>query len=364
MGNKRRIAETDRLLLRRYQEEDLGDLFEYLSDQEVVKYEPYRPLTLEEVKENLKWRISTEEMVAVELKASHKMIGNVYLGKRDFEALELGYVFHRDYWGRGYAEESCRALIEQAFAGGIHRIYAECDPDNERSWKLLERLGFRREAHFRENVYFWKDKAGKAIWKDTYIYAKVASSLAYHVEENLVLVHYCHPNCKPFQNIMRLSEENAFLLAERLAKENPETTAFYRFADFSNYYPLRRKTDQHLYDNFSRLGGKPKEKHPLSFVLQGCDYLEHWFGNGMVYKINLSEIPSDSISFSLGDSCAQYGKTGEIRLLTKEQLLEQIRDFDGSIEDFMDYVVEHYSYIEAQLWDDTIILEQNFDEQK
>lgn len=173
MGNKKILAETERLLLRRYQEEDLQDLFEYLSDQEVVKYEPYQPLTLEEAKENLKWRISTEEMVAVELKASHKLIGNVYLGKRDFEALELGYVFHRNYWGNGYAEESCRALMKQAFADGIHRIYAECDPDNERSWKLLERLGFRREAHFRENVYFWKDEEGRAIWKDTYVYAKL-----------------------------------------------------------------------------------------------------------------------------------------------------------------------------------------------
>ena len=173
MENKGILAETERLILRRYKAEDIQDLFEYLSDEEVVKYEPYRPLTFEEAKENLKWRISTEEMIAVELKVSNKMIGNVYLGKRDFEALELGYVFHRTYWGNGYAAESCSALIRQAFSNGVHRIYAECDPDNKNSWKLLEALGFQREAYFKKNVYFWKDKNGKAIWKDTYVYAKL-----------------------------------------------------------------------------------------------------------------------------------------------------------------------------------------------
>ncbi|MDE7184301.1 MAG: GNAT family N-acetyltransferase [Lachnospiraceae bacterium] len=171
MESKIILAETERLILRRYQEEDLQDLFEYLSDIEVVKYEPYKPLTFDEAKENLQWRIGTDEMTAVELKNTHKMIGNVYMGKRDFESLEIGYVFNRNYWGNGYAAESCNALIHQAFANNIHRIYAECDPHNERSWKLLEALGFQREAHMRKNVYFWKAENGKAIWKDTYVYA-------------------------------------------------------------------------------------------------------------------------------------------------------------------------------------------------
>ena len=49
-------------------------------------------MTAEETKDNLKWRIETDEMIAVELKENHKMIGNVYLGKRDFNSLEIGYV--------------------------------------------------------------------------------------------------------------------------------------------------------------------------------------------------------------------------------------------------------------------------------
>ncbi|MDE7295218.1 MAG: GNAT family N-acetyltransferase [Oscillospiraceae bacterium] len=171
MESKIIIAETERLILRRYIKEDLQDLFEYLSDIEVVEYEPYKALTFDETKENLEWRIGTDEMIAIELKDSRKMIGNVYMGKREFDSLEIGYVFNRNYWGHGYAAESCKALISQEFSNGIHRIYAECDPHNKRSWKLLEALGFQREAHFRRNVYFWKDENEKPIWKDTYVYA-------------------------------------------------------------------------------------------------------------------------------------------------------------------------------------------------
>ena len=102
------------------------------------------------------------------------MIGNVYLGKRDFDSLEIGYVFNEDYWNKGYAKESCKKLMEAAFQNGVHRIYAECDPMNENSWKLLENLGFEREAHFKKNVYFWKDEQNQPIWKDTYVYAMLS----------------------------------------------------------------------------------------------------------------------------------------------------------------------------------------------
>ena len=56
MAEKKIIIETNRLILRRYCKEDLQDLYEYLSDEEVVKYEPYKPMNINEVKENLAWR--------------------------------------------------------------------------------------------------------------------------------------------------------------------------------------------------------------------------------------------------------------------------------------------------------------------
>lgn len=64
--------------------------------------------------------------------------------------------------------------MTRAFSQGTHRIYAECDPKNVPSWHLLEALVFRREGHLRKNVYFWKDDRGNPIWKDTYLYGKLA----------------------------------------------------------------------------------------------------------------------------------------------------------------------------------------------
>lgn len=170
------ILETERLILRKYQIDDLQDLFEYISNPKVVQYEPYKPMNVNETREILNQRISNDEFIAVELKSNHKMIGNVYLGKRDFNSLEIGYVFNESYWNQGFARESCEKLIENAFNHGIHRIFAECDPNNHASWKLLEKMGFVKEGHLKQNIYFWTNKNNQPIWKDTFIYAKLNKS--------------------------------------------------------------------------------------------------------------------------------------------------------------------------------------------
>lgn len=169
------MLETERLILRPFRESDLQDLYEYLSDEQTVRYEPYKPMTLVETQDNLRWRMDTEAMIAVERREDHKLIGNLYFARGEFDTAELGYVFNRRFWGKGYAGESCRALIADAFAGGVHRIIAECDPENVNSWRLLEALGFTREAHLRQNVYFWKDEQGNPIWKGTYVYARLST---------------------------------------------------------------------------------------------------------------------------------------------------------------------------------------------
>jgi len=165
--------ETERLTLRPFAAQDLEDLLEYLSDEETLRYEPYLPMNRQEAEQELAWRMTREEMIAVEHRQDGKLIGNLYLGQRDCENKELGYVFNRAYWHKGYAKEACLALMAESFAAGTHRIYAECDPQNPASWHLLEALGFERAGHFRQNVYFFRDKEGKPIWKDTYLYEKL-----------------------------------------------------------------------------------------------------------------------------------------------------------------------------------------------
>ncbi len=85
MTERNIITETDRLVLRRFRKEDLQDLYEYLSDEETVRFEPYKPMDMDEVNANLDWRISTDEMIAVELRSNHKLIGNVYLRKKGLQ---------------------------------------------------------------------------------------------------------------------------------------------------------------------------------------------------------------------------------------------------------------------------------------
>ena len=59
-----------------------------------------------------------------------------------------------------------------------HRIYAMCNPKNKASWRLLERLAFRKEGHLVKNVYFKYDADGNPLWADTYIYAILAAEWA------------------------------------------------------------------------------------------------------------------------------------------------------------------------------------------
>ena len=170
--------------------------------------------------------------------------------------------------------------------------------------------------------------------------------------DDLYIVNYCHPNCAPFQNIMRLPEEEAFALARRLPAENADTTAFYRFADFINYYPLRMQADRFLHSAFLSLGGNPKTEHPLSFVLHGSDYLLKWFGNGLIAKIPLAKIPSEYISFTYGDSSAVLRRGGTPVMVTKETLAESMRGYRGTLDEYMKEIAEKHYYIEAQLWSD------------
>ena len=68
------------------------------------------------------------------------------------------------------AKEASTTVIQDAFNHGVNIIMAECDPDNENSWHLLESLGMKRVQYLQANVYFFKDENGNPIWKDTFVY--------------------------------------------------------------------------------------------------------------------------------------------------------------------------------------------------
>ena len=85
--NMQRI-ETERLTIRRFKEEDWEDLYEYLSDEEVVRYEPYQVFSIEAAKREAKSRAESPGFLAVCLKENQKVIGNIYFAKQEFKTWE------------------------------------------------------------------------------------------------------------------------------------------------------------------------------------------------------------------------------------------------------------------------------------
>ena len=111
---------------------------------------------------------------------------------------------------------------------------------------------------------------------------------------------------------------------------HPDATAFYRFADFENDYALRTRQDAYLHARFLKMGGQPEAAHPLSFVLEGSDYLRQWFAVGMETRLLLRDIDAAHVSFTIGDSGAGFQRNGQVALLNAAG--------------------KHY--VEAQLWSD------------
>ena len=167
--------ESERLIIRRFLPKDWEDLYEYLSSPEAVKYEPYDVFTKQECIDTAKSRAESPAFWAVCKKQSGKLIGNLYfsnISPENFGTWEIGYVFNPKYWGKGYATEACRRLLDYAFSSlNARRITAGCNVLNTASYALLERLGFRREAHHLKEIYFKKDENGYPIWVDSYKYA-------------------------------------------------------------------------------------------------------------------------------------------------------------------------------------------------
>lgn len=168
--------ETERLRLRPFTRGDVDGLFAYRSREDVSRFLLDGPLSREACAEAVQARVGqiawAEEgdriCLAVELRQTPAMIGEVLLALRSVESrqAEIGYIFHPDHYGQGYATEAARAVLALGFdQGGIHRIFARCHAQNDASRKVMERLGMRREAHFREHVFV------KGAWDEEFVYA-------------------------------------------------------------------------------------------------------------------------------------------------------------------------------------------------
>ena len=167
---------SDRLRLRPFTRGDVDAVFEYRQREDVATYLFDDAMSHETVTEAVQQRISQSSLevegdklvLAVDLRENGRLIGEVSLiWRSDLSRQgELGYIFNPEFHGHGYATEAGTALLELGFRGfGLHRIMARCHPDNARSWRVMERLGMRREAHFHEHALV------KGRWDDEFVYA-------------------------------------------------------------------------------------------------------------------------------------------------------------------------------------------------
>ena len=133
---------TERLWLRPACAEDLGALHAILADARAMAYwstPPHRDL--EQTREWLQSMIDIPPGEGEDFILEHdgRVIGKAGL----YRFPEIGFILDPGYWGRGFAGEALRAVIDRAFAvHGLDRIEADVDPRNLASLRLLERLGF------------------------------------------------------------------------------------------------------------------------------------------------------------------------------------------------------------------------------
>jgi RimJ/RimL family protein N-acetyltransferase len=103
--------------------------------------------------------------LAIVRKADNRLIGRCGLDRGGPDL--LGYCLCRDLWGKGYMTEAVRAVVDYGFREiNLHRIWADCDPRNIGSRRVMEKMGMRREGHAIENYRYPNGE-----WADTYFYA-------------------------------------------------------------------------------------------------------------------------------------------------------------------------------------------------
>ena len=146
--------ETERLILRTWTYEDADALFEICRDPEVMLHigdrKPYE--SVEKAKEFLNWAVPYQKQNgfcrwAVVEKSTGKIIGSCGFARREMKEVELGYLFAREAWGKGFATEAARACLDYGFKNlGFETVIALTDIDHIKSQNVLEKIGFKRRG--------------------------------------------------------------------------------------------------------------------------------------------------------------------------------------------------------------------------
>jgi RimJ/RimL family protein N-acetyltransferase len=164
--------QTNRLVLREFTQEDLDSVQSYASNPNVVRFMVWGPNTRTESKQFIQRKLQ-EQVVKPRLSydlaitLDGQLIGGGGLTIRDLKSgeAELGYCLNESCWGKGIGTEFAEAMISYGFKElNLHRIFANCDPENHASYRIMEKNGMTREGLLRENQII------KGKRRDTLIY--------------------------------------------------------------------------------------------------------------------------------------------------------------------------------------------------
>ncbi|KAF0821107.1 acetyltransferase YnaD [Bacillus sp. ZZV12-4809] len=158
---------TERLTIRNFTTEDWQAVYEYTSNPEVMRYIPEGIFTKEAAKEFIRENVENAKHFPVFLKNEEVLIGHIgfhqYFGNHTFE---IGWVFNPKFYNKGYASEAAYTVLKYGFEElGLHRIIATCQPENPPSYRVMEKIGMRREAFFKKCIPHGDE------WWDEYYYA-------------------------------------------------------------------------------------------------------------------------------------------------------------------------------------------------
>lgn len=152
LKKKRGYMETERLLLRPWEQKDYADFMEFSCDPEVMLPSGSKPVETQEEGEREFSRICrNKDAYAIVLKDAGKAIGNIKF-QRDIRrykvhSLSIGYEIGKPYWGRGYMPEALFAMIAYGFEELKLEVLAIAHFSvNQRSRRVIEKCGFHYEG--------------------------------------------------------------------------------------------------------------------------------------------------------------------------------------------------------------------------
>ncbi len=167
------VLKTENFVIRAFEEKDLEIFTRYRSQEVVAKYQSWTSYTYQdavELFESMDYSTFGNEgnwyQLAISSLDSDELVGDLAVHFIDQKQLEVGFTVSPEYQAKGVATEAVSSFLRYVFGElNKHRVVATTDVKNVASYRLLEKLGFRREGHFIQNVFF------KGAWGDEYQYA-------------------------------------------------------------------------------------------------------------------------------------------------------------------------------------------------